>query len=60
MSKKIFYIYNPKTLTYERVYPSLRQRIVVVLRHLLVGSLLAFTFGWAHPRKRFSNSKTNR
>ena len=22
MSKKIFYIYNPKTLTYERVYPS--------------------------------------
>ncbi len=41
MSKKIFYIYNPKTLTYERVYPSLRQRIIVVLRHLFVGSILS-------------------
>ena len=41
MSKKVFYIYNPKTLTYERVYPSLRQRIAVVLRHLLVGSVLS-------------------
>ena len=30
MSKKIFYIYkSTKTLTYERVYPSLRQRIIV-------------------------------
>ena len=41
MSKKIFYIYNLKTLTYERVYPSLRQRIIVVLRHLFVGSILS-------------------
>ena len=41
MSKKVFYIYNPKTLTYERVYPSLRQRIAVVLRHLLVGGLIS-------------------
>lgn len=41
MSKKIFYIYNPKTLTYERVYPSFRQRFMVVLRHLLVGCLLS-------------------
>ena len=41
MSKKVFYIYNPKTLTYERVYPSLRQRIAVVLRHLLVGGVIS-------------------
>ena len=55
MSKKIFYIYNPKTLTYERVYPSLRQRIIVVLRHLFVGSILsigvivAFYFWFGSP-----------
>lgn len=57
MSKKIFYIYNPKTLTYERVYPSLRQRIIVVLRHLFVGSILsigvivAFYFWFGSPKE---------
>ena len=57
MSKKIFYIYNPKTLTYERVYPSLRQRIIVVLRHLFVGSILsigvivAFYFWLGSPKE---------
>ena len=57
MSKKIFYIYNPKTLTYERVYPSLRQRIIVVLRHLFIGSILsigvivAFYFWFGSPKE---------
>ena len=66
MSKKVFYIYNPKTLTYERVYPSLRQRIAVVLRHLLVGGVISIAlvaglyFGWARPKRRFSSSKTSR
>ena len=41
MSKKIFYIYNPNTLSYERVYPSLRKRFFIVLRHLFVGALLS-------------------
>ena len=57
MSKKIFYIYNPKTLTYERVYPSFRQRIAVILRHLFIGSLLsvgviiAFYFWLGSPKE---------
>ena len=57
MSKKVFYIYNPKTLTYERVYPSLRQRIAVVLRHLFIGALLsvgvivAFYFWFGSPKE---------
>ena len=55
MSKKIFYIYNPKTLTYERVYPSLRQRIMVFLRNLFFGCILsigvivAFYFWFCSP-----------
>ena len=34
---KIFYQYNPKTLTYERVYLSLNQKIWIVFRQLIIG-----------------------
>ncbi len=40
MSKKIYYIYNPNTLSYDRVYPSFRQRLFSVVRHLLTGILI--------------------
>lgn len=40
MSKKAFYRYNPHTESYERVYPSLKERFFLVLRHLVVGILL--------------------
>ena len=33
---KVYYIYNPETQTYERVCPTLRQRIVNVLRRLFI------------------------
>ncbi|MDR0507400.1 MAG: M23 family metallopeptidase [Dysgonamonadaceae bacterium] len=36
----IFYKYNQETLNYERVYPSLKQRIWVVFRQLLIGILI--------------------
>jgi murein DD-endopeptidase MepM/ murein hydrolase activator NlpD len=36
----IFYKYNPQTLSYERVYPSTKQRIWIVCRQLLIGSLI--------------------
>jgi len=34
---KIFFHYNPKTLTYERVYISMSQRIWIVFRQLIIG-----------------------
>ncbi|MDR0757314.1 MAG: M23 family metallopeptidase [Tannerella sp.] len=47
-SRKIYYCYNPNTLTYERVYPSAKKRIFAVLRHLIsgifIGGGLFYTF----------------
>ena len=36
-SRKTYYRYNPNTLDYERVYPSAKDRIFSVLRHLSTG-----------------------
>jgi murein DD-endopeptidase MepM/ murein hydrolase activator NlpD len=38
--KKAYYFYNPNSLTYERVYPSAKQRFFAVLRHLSFGILI--------------------
>lgn len=38
--KKVFYRYNPQTLSYDRVFPSIKSRILIVLRHLLSGILI--------------------
>lgn len=35
--RKVYYIYNPKTRTYDRIYPTVRQRIMSYLRNLFVG-----------------------
>jgi len=35
--RKVYYIYNPKTRTYDRVYPTVRQRVMSFLRSLFVG-----------------------
>ena len=40
MSKKVFYRYNPATEEYERVYPSGRQRLWIMLRKLFAGILV--------------------
>jgi len=37
---KIFFHYNPETLTYERVYISLTQRIWIVFRQLIIGIVI--------------------
>jgi murein DD-endopeptidase MepM/ murein hydrolase activator NlpD len=45
---KIFFQYNPKTLTYERVYVSISQRILIVFRQLIIGiGMGAILFGIA-------------
>lgn len=36
-TRKTYYLYNPNTLSYERVYPSARDRFFSVLRHLSTG-----------------------
>lgn len=35
--RKVYYIYNPKTRTYDRVYPTVRQRALSIARRLFVG-----------------------
>lgn len=36
-TRKTYYLYNPSTLNYERVYPSAKDRFYAVLRHLSIG-----------------------
>ena len=36
-SRKTYYLYNPSTLSYERVYPSAKERFFAVVRHLCIG-----------------------
>lgn len=51
--RKVYYIYNPKTRTYDRIYPTIRQRMVSYLRSVVFGIgigagsflLLLFIFG---------------
>ncbi len=46
--RNTFYRYNPQTLSYERVYPSRKQRIWSVFRQLIIGIIIgAFLFGVA-------------
>ena len=40
MRKKIYYVYNPHTVSYERVYPSMRQKLYSVIRQLFWGILI--------------------
>lgn len=35
--RKVYYIYNPRTQTYDRIYPTVRQRAMSILRRLFVG-----------------------
>ena len=35
--RKVYYIYNPRTQTYDRIYPTVRQRALSILRQLFIG-----------------------
>lgn len=51
--RKVYYIYNSKTRTYDRIYPTIRQRMLSYVRRLMLGIglgagsflLLLFIFG---------------
>ena len=53
--RKTYYKYNPNSLTYERVYPSGKERFFSILRHLSLGILIgasvffAFIYFFASP-----------
>ncbi len=36
--RKVYYVYNPQTQTYDRIYPTIRQRIRSILRRFFVGT----------------------
>ncbi len=40
MSKKVYYRYNPSTDNYERVYPSLKKRVLAILRQIIFGIII--------------------
>ena len=42
--RKVYYIYNPKTRTYDRIYPTMRQRMISYLRRMFVGMGLGAGF----------------
>lgn len=35
--RKVYYIYNPQTRTYDRIYPTVRQRMLSITRRLFIG-----------------------
>lgn len=51
--RKVYYIYNRQTQTYDRIYPTVRQRVLSILRRLFIGMglgagsfiILLFIFG---------------
>lgn len=62
MKRKVYYRYNPQNLTYERIYPSLKDKVFVVFRHLISGiivgiaALIAFVYfvgtPWGEEQKK--------
>lgn len=42
--RKVYYIYNPRTRTYDRIYPTFRQRLMSYLRNLSVGAGIGISF----------------
>lgn len=62
MKRKIYYRYNPQTLTYERIYPSRKDKIITIFRHLISGiivgifALVAFIYfvgtPWSEAREK--------
>lgn len=47
MAKKVYYLYNSQTLSYERVYPTLWKKILIIFRNLLVGIIIGAGSFWA-------------
>lgn len=46
MKKKIFFRYDPQTLSYERVYPSRKTKLFNIIKHLASGILIGYGVFW--------------
>lgn len=46
MRKKVFYRYNPQTLSYERVYPSLSKKLFNIFSNLFFGIVIGVVGFW--------------
>lgn len=64
--RKVYYIYNPKTRTYDRIYPTRRQRLLSIIRRtsyalgvlmLIVGGLYWFLGTPSENALRIENSE---
>lgn len=62
IKRKIYYRYNPQTLTYDRIYPSMKDKFLTVFRHLISGivvgiaAIIAFAYfigtPWGEAQKK--------
>ncbi len=56
--RTVYYVYNPRTRTYDRIYPTARQRALSVLRRLFIGMglgiacFLIFLFFFGTPSEK--------
>ena len=64
-SRKTYYLFNPKTLEYERQYPSKKERFIVALKNLSIGlaigitSFLAFLYFFESPMEVMLRKENN-
>lgn len=58
MKKKVFFRYNPQTLSYERVYPKFKDRLFAIFRHLASGILIGLIIIWGFT-KFFGSPREN-
>ena len=59
-SRKTYYLYNPNTLSYERVYPSAKDRFFGVLRHLSIGIVIGVGIFFSNATRTYTGRSSRR
>lgn len=57
MKKKVYYLYNPQTLSYERVFPSIWRKVFILFRNLIGGILIGALGFWFFFEYLFDSPK---
>ena len=64
--RKVYYIYNPRTQTYDRIYPTVRQKALGILRRLFIGmglgagSFIVLLFIFGSPSEKELRTENSR